>query len=88
MGITWDYEALNDLEAILCYIETRFSMKEARLFCQQVVRITRSLSEFPKLGKVEPLLEDCENMELRSIPIDKLCKLVYTSIDRICCQRN
>lgn len=43
MGITWDYEALDDLEAILCYIETRFSMKEARLFRQQVVRITRDL---------------------------------------------
>ena len=77
MEIVWDYEALDDLEVILCYIETQFSMKEARLFRQQVVHVTRNLCEFPFLGKVEPLLEDFEEMELHSIPVDRLCKLVY-----------
>lgn len=77
MEIIWDYEALDDLENILCYIEFKFSMKEARLFRQQVIHVTRSLCEFPFLGKVEPLLEDFEEMELRSIPVDRLCKLIY-----------
>ena len=77
MEIVWDYESLDDLEVILCYIETQFSMKEARLFRQQVVHVTRNLCEFPFLGKVEPLLKDFEEMELRSIPVDRLCKLVY-----------
>ena len=70
MEIVWDYEALDDLEVILCYIETQFLMKEARLFRQQVVHVIRNLCEFPFLGKVEPLLEDFEEMELRSIPVD------------------
>lgn len=77
MEIVWDYEALDDLEVILCYIETQFSMKEARLFRQQVVHVIRNLCEFLFLGKVEPLLEDFEEMELHSIPVDRLCKLVY-----------
>lgn len=84
MEIVWDYEALDDLEVILCYIETQFSMKEARLFRQQVVHVTRNLCEFPFLGKVEPLLEDFEEMELHSIPVDRLCKLVYAVMnDRV-----
>ncbi len=84
MEIVWDYEALDDLEVILCYVETQFSMKEARLFRQQVVHITRNLCEFPFLGKVEPLLEDFEEMELRSILVDRLCKLVYAVMnDRV-----
>ena len=84
MEIVWDYEALDDLEVILCYIETQFSMKEARLFRQQVVHVIRNLCEFPFLGKVEPLLEDFEEMELRSIPVDILCKLVYAVMsDRV-----
>lgn len=84
MEIVWDYEALDDLEVILCYIETQFSMKEARLFRQQVVHVIRNLCEFPFLGKVEPLLEDFEEMELRSIPVDRLCKLVYAVMsDRV-----
>lgn len=84
MEIVWDYEALDDLEVILCYIETLFSMKEARLFRQQVVHVIRNLCEFPFLGKVEPLLEDFEEMELRSIPVDRLCKLVYAVMsDRV-----
>ena len=84
MEIVWDYEALDDLEVILCYIETQFSMKEARLFRQQVVHVIRNLCEFPFLGKVEPLLEDFEEMELPSIPVDRLCKLVYAVMsDRV-----
>lgn len=84
MEIVWDYEALDDLEVILCYIETQFSMKEARLFRQQVVHVIRNLCEFLFLGKVEPLLEDFEEMELRSIPVDRLCKLVYAVMsDRV-----
>lgn len=84
MEIVWDYEALDDLEVILCYIETQFSMKEARLFRQQVVHVIRNLCEFPFLGKVEPLLEDFEEMELHSIPVDRLCKLVYAVMnDRV-----
>ena len=84
MEIVWDYEALDDLGVILCYIETQFSMKEARLFRQQVVHVIRNLCEFPFLGKVEPLLEDFEEMELRSIPVDRLCKLVYAVMsDRV-----
>ena len=84
MEIVWDYEALDDLEVILCYIETQFSMKEARLFRQLVVHVIRNLCEFPFLGKVEPLLEDFEEMELRSIPVDRLCKLVYAVMsDRV-----
>ena len=84
MEIVWGYEALDDLEVILCYIETQFSMKEARLFRQQVVHVIRNLCEFPFLGKVEPLLEDFEEMELRSIPVDRLCKLVYAVMsDRV-----
>ena len=84
MEIVWYYEALDDLEVILCYIETQFSMKEARLFRQQVVHVIRNLCEFPFLGKVEPLLEDFEEMELRSIPVDRLCKLVYAVMsDRV-----
>ena len=84
MEIVWDYEALDDLEVILCYIETQFSMKEARLFRQQVVHVIRNLCEFPFLGIVEPLLEDFEEMELRSIPVDRLCKLVYAVMsDRV-----
>ena len=84
MEIVWDYEALDDLEVILCYIETQFSMKEARLFRQQVVHVIRNLCVFPFLGKVEPLLEDFEEMELRSIPVDRLCKLVYAVMsDRV-----
>ena len=84
MEIVWDYEALDDLEVILCYIETQFSMKEARLFRQQVVHVIRNLCEFPFLGKVEPLLEDFEEMELRSIPVGRLCKLVYAVMsDRV-----
>lgn len=84
MEIVWDYEALDDLEVILCYIENQFSMKEARLFRQQVVHVIRNLCEFPFLGKVEPLLEDFEEMELRSIPVDRLCKLVYAVMsDRV-----
>ena len=84
MEIVWDYEALDDLEVILCYIETQFSMKEARLFRQQVVHVIRNLCEFPFLGKVEPLPEDFEEMELRSIPVDRLCKLVYAVMsDRV-----
>ena len=84
MEIVWDYEALDDLEVILCYIETQFSMKEARLFRQQVVHVIRNLCEFPFLGKVEPLLEDFEEMELRSIPVDRLCNRVYAVMsDRV-----
>ncbi len=84
MEIVWDYEALDDLEVILCYIETQFSMKEARLFRQQVVHVIRNLCEFLFLGKVEPLLEDFEEMELRSIPVDRLCKFVYAVMsDRV-----
>ncbi len=78
MEIIWDYEALDDLEDILCYIEVKFSMKEARFFRKQVVHVTQKLCEFPFLGKIEPLLEDFEAMELRSILVDRLCKLIYT----------
>lgn len=78
MGIVWDYEALDDLESTLCYIETRFSHKEACFFRRLVIQVAKRLSQFPHLGKIELLLDDGPVAELRSIPIDSHCKLIYT----------
>lgn len=81
MEIRWDNAALDDLERILCYLEEEFSIATARKFRTQVIALTEKLANFPQIGKREPLLTDILDGRIRSIPIDKLCKLIYIKIE-------
>ncbi|WP_294470416.1 type II toxin-antitoxin system RelE/ParE family toxin [uncultured Bacteroides sp.] len=77
MEIIWDYEALDDLEAILCYIEDQYSIYEVRHFRQDLIECMRNLTNYPNIGKVEPLLKDCVDKKVRYITVGRRCKLIY-----------
>lgn len=81
MEIRWNNAALDDFEDILCYLEQEFSITTARKFRAQVISLTEKLANFPQIGKHEPLLADILDGRIRSIPVDKLCKLVYIEIE-------
>lgn len=77
MDIIWDYEALDDLEAILCHIEKRYTIYEAQHFRRELIKSLKNLSNFPNSGKVESSLKDFVDMKVRCITVDKRCKLIY-----------
>lgn len=81
MEIRWDRAAEDDLENILCHLEKEFSIASARKFRAQVVELTEKLSAFPQIGKHEPLLAEVLDGQIRSIPITKLCKLMYMEVE-------
>ena len=74
MEIKWDAAALDDLEAVLRYIEDKFSLSDARLFYAEMLKQAGRMAVFPDMGKKESLL----NGQFRSIPVNRLCKVVYT----------
>ena len=81
MEIRWDTAALDDLEATLNYLETEFSFTSARNFRAKIVTLTQKLVSFPQIGKHEPLLTTVLDGRIRSIPINKLSKLIYIEIN-------
>ena len=81
MEIRWDTAALDDLEATLNYLETEFSFTSARNFRAKIATLTQKLVSFPHIGKHEPLLTTVLDGRIRSIPINKLSKLIYIEIN-------
>ena len=81
MEIRWDTAALDDLEATHNYLETEFSFTSARNFRAKIVTLTQKLVSFPQIGKHEPLLTTVLDGRIRSIPINKLSKLIYIEIN-------
>ena len=77
MEIKWSSYALDDLEGTLYDIEERFNFKCARRFRAEIIALARRLANFPDLGKREPLLAHLLDGNIRSIPVDKLNKLIY-----------
>ncbi len=55
--IVWSPEAIEDIESIAEYI-ARDSEQYARSVVTEIVSVGRKISEFPKLGRVLPELED------------------------------
>lgn len=81
MGITWHDSALDDFRSAVHTIAKRFSPSRAIKFRAEVNDLTGRLANFPHLGKCEPLLEDVLDGRIRSIPVDRLNKLVYIEAD-------
>lgn len=77
MEIIWDYEALDDLEAIFCYMENHYTIYEVQRFRKELINSLKNLSDFPNCGKVELSLKDCVDKKVRYITVDKRCKLIY-----------
>lgn len=78
MVVIWGPDAKNDLNGILRYIQKEFGTRNARKFREEIKKLEQQLTNFPYIGKLEPLLTDIYNGNIRSIPVDKLCKLIYT----------
>ena len=55
--IIWSPRAASHLEDICEYI-AKDSEQYARIFARQILRLTRTLSEFPKSGRVVPEYND------------------------------
>lgn len=81
MVITWDEYAISEMEHIAYYIEDTFNIKTARKFVGEVKHLTSLLANSPDMGKLEPLLADIPDGNIRSITVNKLCKLVYRQVD-------
>jgi addiction module RelE/StbE family toxin len=63
--VVWSPEAIEDLEAIAEYIE-RDSEFYARVVVSKILDMTRSIKDFPKIGRIAPDVGD-ENIRERFV---------------------
>ena len=77
MKICWSYKAQKQQDAAADYISKEFGGLALREFYQKIEKVESELVEFPKMGKIEPLLAH-RSKEYRSIVLTKKNKLVYT----------
>ncbi len=77
MVVKWHEEAMAEMEHIANYIEITFNINHAQKFIGEVYHFTNLLANSPRMGKPEPLIIGIPGIDVRSIVVNKLCKLVY-----------
>lgn len=76
MMISWSQKARETASDILNYIFTEFGSKASYKFLQSIERTTKVLESNPYAGRIEALLIGSKK-EYRSLPVNKINKLVY-----------
>ena len=76
MRVIWSLNAQDQLRQSADYIENRFGQKARMKFLDDIYHVVPLISNFPCLGKEEPLLEGA-SVVYRSLVIGRLNKIVY-----------
>ena len=76
MNIVWTDYAQRSQDAVAEYIMQKFGALTLRDFYDNIDNIEWQLSEFPNIGRVEPLLEGRGRL-YRSIVVTKQSKVIY-----------
>lgn len=75
INLIWEDEALDDLKQIFDYLKEK-NLRAAYGLSMRLYNAAESLKQFPKMGPVESLLEDCDEI-YRYVVVDKYYKLIY-----------
>ncbi len=62
LQLSWSPEALEDIEAIVAYIE-RDSPWYAQIVASKIIAIAEAIPEYPKIGRIVPELGDSQIRE-------------------------
>lgn len=76
--LRWHPKASGDLNRIVQHCSRKFGKSTARQTRNQIWRDAELLQTHLHLGRVEPLLVGCTELEYRSLVVDKVTKIVYT----------
>ena len=74
--IKWTRKANLKRLAFFAYGEQEFGLNTVRKMDERLMSYLSSLAQNPKLGPIEPLLEN-ETLPYRSLVVHKLIKLIY-----------
>lgn len=81
LRIRWTKNAYNDSAELLQYAKIGYSEHVARKLASQIENIIEIINYNSKTGKKEPLLIDVvPDYDIRSIAVNKYCKLFYTEM--------
>ncbi len=76
MKVIWQPEADKGRIQIAKYIRRNFGKKIMVEFMETLQKVTKLLSQFPDIGRIDPLFKDRANT-YRCLIVNKLSKLVY-----------